>query len=329
MSENDAARLHRESIVIDGLNASYFLDARVPERLHRGGITAVNGTIAAWHDLSETMALIADCLHLFEQHADLITPVRSPEDIETAKATERVGLILGFQDTAPIEDNLRLLFVYHALGVRIIQLTYNHKNLVGYGCLVSEDRGLTGFGRQVIAEMNRLGILVDVSHCGPRTTLEAIEASQAPIAITHANPHTLCPHPRNKTDGALKALATKGGVVGAVVFPPMLTGSPRATLEDYLATIDYLVELVGVDHVGLGPDFMEEMPEEVAEQALRGMPPEVKQQFLNIPPTQGFESISACPNVTRGLLARGYAVEDVKKIMGGNWLRLYKEVWVS
>lgn len=327
MSENDAARLHQESIIIDGLNASYFLDERVLQRLHQGGITAVNATIAAWHTLPETMGLIAECYHLLERHAALVMPVHNVADIETAKATDRVGFIAGFQDTAPIQDNPRLLAVYHALGVRVIQLTYNHQNLVGYGCMAPEDKGLTNFGRQVIAEMNRLGILVDVSHCGPRTTLEAIEASQKPIAITHANPYALCPHPRNKTDETLRALAAKGGVIGAVVFAPLLTCSPHATLEDYLATIDYLVNLIGVDHVALGPDFMEEMPAEIAARALRGLPPEAKQQFMSIPPTQGFESISACPNVTRGLLARGYGVEDVKKIVGGNWLRLYKEVW--
>ncbi|MFH1928544.1 MAG: membrane dipeptidase [Chloroflexota bacterium] len=316
MDDKNASQLHQESIIVDGLNASHFLDERVLQRLHQGGVTAVNATIAAWHTLPETMDLIADCLYLFQQQEDLIMPVHSLADIETAKATNRVGLILGFQGTDPIHDNTRLLAVYHALGVRIMQLTYNHQNLVGCGCMVPEDEGLTEFGREVIAEMNRLGILVDVSHCGPRTTLEAIEASRRPIAFTHANPRAICAHTRNKTDEAFKALAARGGVVGAVVFAPLLTGSASATLNDYLATIDYLVELVGLEHVGLGPDFMEEMPEEVAVQALKGMPPEVLQQFAAIPPTEGFDSISACPNVTRGLLARGYSEENVKKIMG-------------
>ena len=154
MDDKNASQLHKESIIVDGLNASYFLDERVLQRLHQGGVTAVNATIAAWHTLSETMDLIADCLHLFQQHADLIMPVRSLADIETAKATNRVGLILGFQGTDPIHDNSRLLAVYHALGVRIMQLTYNHQNLVGCGCMVAEDEGLTEFGREVIAEMN-------------------------------------------------------------------------------------------------------------------------------------------------------------------------------
>ena len=323
----NAAELHRESIIIDGLNASNFYDPRIYERLSQGGITAVNATIAAWHNPTETIKTIGDMFADFRRFSNLITPVRQASDIQQAKATNRVGVILGFQDTAPIEDNLRLLAVYHALGVRIIQLTYNHTNRVGSGNLVPNDQGLTAFGREVIGEMNRLGILVDVSHCGPQTTLDAIEASPKPIAFTHANPIVRCSHPRNKTDDALKRLAAKGGVVGVVVFPPMLTCSGAATLDDYVATIDYLVNLIGIDHVGIGPDFMEEMTPEVSAQALKGMSPQALAQFQTVKPTVGFESISVCANVTAALLAHGYSVDDVKKIMGGNWLRLYSEVW--
>lgn len=327
MSGNNAEQFHRDSVIIDGLNASWFLNPAVLQRLHQGGVTAANATIAVWHNLPEAMRMIADFHALFREQADLVMPVHSVDDIAAAKASNRVGIIFGFQDTAPIEDNVRLLSVYHALGVRIIQLTYNQQNRVGYGCMEPEDGGLTAFGRQVVAEMNRLGILVDLSHCGPRTTMEAIEVSQKPVAVTHANPRAICDHPRNKSDEILKALAAKGGVVGAVVFAPMLTCSQHATLDDYLATIDYLVELVGIDHVGLGPDFMEEMPAEVMQKALGTLPPEVAEQFAQMPPTQGFESIAACANVTAGLLDRGYQPADVQKIMGGNWLRLYREVW--
>jgi membrane dipeptidase len=318
--------LHRDSIIIDGLNASNFYEPRVFDRLRAGGITAANTTIAAWHDLPETMKIIADMLHLIEARDDLIQ-VREADDIARAKTANKLGVIFGFQDTAPLGDNLKMLAVYRALGVRIIQLTYNHTNLVGSGNLIQDDAGLTAFGRDVIAEMNRLGILVDLSHCGVRTTWDAIEASVKPVAFTHANPFALCPHPRNKSDEALKAVAAKGGVVGVVVFAPMLTGAASATLDEYLQRVDYLVNLVGVDHVGIGPDFMEEMTEEVSAKALSGMPPEVAAKFRAVQPTQGFESISACANVTAGLIARGYREQDVKKIMGENWLRLYRAVW--
>ena len=327
MTQTDTLQLHRDGLVIDGLNASNFFDPRLPKRLHDGGLTAVNATVAAWHTPEEALHLLASALHLLDQQCGLLTQVRSVDDIHRAKESNRVGFILGFQGADPIGDDLHLLALYHMLGVRIIQLTYNFRNRVGCGCLEKEDDGLSDFGRQVVAEMNRLGILVDLSHCGIRTTREAIELSQQPVAFTHANALALCPHPRNKSDDTLKALAATGGVVGVVIFAPMLTCSPNATLDDYVRMIDYLVNLVGVDHVGLGPDFMEEMTMEVAMQALRGLPPEALKQFSHIPPTRGFESIANCANVTDALIRRGYGKEDVTKIIGRNWLRLYRQVW--
>lgn len=321
--------LHHDSLIIDGLNASWFLDPQVLRNLRQGGVTAVNATIAAWHNPAETFTMLGDIYALFTQHADLIQPVRTLADISAAKASQRVGFILGFQDTAPIADNPRLLAVYHALGVRIIQLTYNFQNLVGSGCQAPDDTGLTAFGREVVAEMNRLGIVVDLSHCGPRTTLEAIDGSAQPVAVTHANPRARCNHPRNKTDDVLKALADRGGVVGMVAFPLMVTGTPEATLDDYIGLIDYTVNLIGIHSVALGPDFMEAMPREVAMRVLSGMPPEIQDQLLRTPPMRGFESIARCANVTAALLARGYRPDDVRLIMGGNWLRLYRQIWAA
>lgn len=326
-----APDLHRASLVIDGLNASYFQDRPVLERVHQGGVTAVNATVAAWHTMPETITLLADWPSHFAQHADLIRPVRTPDDILAAKSEDRVGVILGFQDTRPLEDNARLVSVYHALGVRIIQLTYNERNRVGCGCLVPDDDGLTEFGRSIISEMNRYGVLVDLSHVGPRTTLEAVGASAQPVAITHANSRTRCPHPRNKTDEAIRAVAARGGVVGAVAFPPLVTGRMDATLDDYLNMIEYLVQLVGVDHVGIGADFMENMPTEMLQKALGGgregpPPADVVKLFL-ASATEGFASAAAFPNVTQGLLRRRFSEDDIQKILGLNWLRLYRAVW--
>ncbi len=327
MTSTDPERLHRESIVVDGLNASHFRHPVVLEQLEAGGVTAVHLTVAAWHDARETVAEIAEHLALFEQNAGRVLQVRKAADIFGAKAAGRVGVILGFQGGEPIEDNLKLLAVYHALGVRIIQLTYNATNRLGSGYRVTEDLGLTSFGREAIAEMNRLGILIDLSHCGNRTTREAIEASRRPVAVTHANSRRLCNHHRNKDPEALKALAAKGGVVGAMVFALSLTGTRHATLEDYFKALDDLVDLVGVDHVGLGPDFMEKMPQSTAELALRGFLDESTASFLNARPTKGIETIASAGHVTRELLERGYAERDVRKIIGSNWLRLYQSSW--
>ncbi len=327
MNTPNARDLHHESIIIDGLNASNFFDPRVFPRLFAGGITAVNATVAAWHTPAEAVNLMADLLNVIDERSDILMQARSVADIHAAKASGRVGVIAGFQGGEPIGANLNMLKLYHALGVRIIQLTYNFRNLIGCGCQEPEDTGLSDFGREAIAEMNRLGILIDLSHCGIRTTREAIDASAGPVAFTHANALALCAMRRNKSDEAVKAVAARGGMVGVVVFPPMLTCSPNASLDDYVRMIDHYVNLVGVDHVGLGPDFMEDMDPLVAAASLKGLPADTLKAFAAIPPTLGFESISACANVTAALLARGYSAADTRKIMGENWLNLYQTVW--
>jgi len=327
MNQHQAIRLHEEAIVIDGLNASYFFNEAVLRRIRQGGITAFNGTVAAWHSLPETMNLIGDYYRLFEERPDWIMQVRTVEDIHKAKARGCAGMVFGFQDTNALGGNLRMLAVYHALGVKIIQLTYNDENAVGCGCMAPADKGLTPFGRDVVAEMNRLGMLVDLSHCGHQTTMDAIEASKGAVAFTHANPLALAKSPRNKPDEAFKALAAKGGVAGVVRLPAWLTHRGQAGLEDYLKAVDYLVELIGVDHVGLGTDFMEELPAEIMTASLKGISPENLQKYYSSTIVEGFESPAEFPAVTAGLLSRGYSHGDVKKIIGGNWLRLFEKVW--
>lgn len=323
----DAETFHAEKTIVDGLNASWFFNDAVFDRLQKGGITAVNATVAAWHGPAETIDLIGQMYLQLEKHSGIATQVRSVDEIRQAKTRARTGFILGFQDTSPIADQLHLLRVYHELGIRIMQLTYNTENRVGFGCQAPQDKGLTDFGRQVIREMNRLGILIDLSHCGPRTTLEAIEYSELPVAITHANPSSQFAHPRNKTDDTIRALAEKGGMIGALSFPAMLTADLPATVDDYLDVIDYLVALVGIESVGLGPDFMEFMPKEIEDAALANLPPEMQELFRNMPPVEGFASIAEMPNVSAGLLQRGYNEADVARIMGENWLSLYERVW--
>jgi len=318
---------HDNINIVDGLNASWFFDDAVFFKLHQGGITAANTTVSAWQGPAETLDLVGRMYQQLEKHSEIALQVRTVADIQAAKTQKRVGCILGFQDTSPIGDQLHLLRVYRELGVRIIQLTYNTENRVGFGCQASEDKGLTPFGREVIVEMNRLGILIDLSHCGPRTTIEAIEASEQPVAITHANPASQFPHARNKSDDIIKALVERSGVIGALSFPAMLTDRFPATLDDYLQVIDCLVEMVGVESVGLGPDFMEHMPKEIEDAALQALPPEMQEIFRNMAPVERFASIADMPNVTDGLLKRGYSEGDVAKIMGENWIRLYGDVW--
>ncbi|RKX79141.1 MAG: peptidase M19, partial [Spirochaetes bacterium] len=306
-----------KEIFIDGLNASFFLNPNVFRNLKKGNVTAVNGTIAAWHNFTETMEMIGSLMTILDASKDSIFLVERAVDIVDAKRTGRTGFIMGFQDTAPLEGKLYTLRLFQKLGIRVIQLTYNTTNLVGSG-FMTKDEGITSFGQEVIEEMNRLGILIDISHCGEKTSAMAVEISVKPLAVTHANPYSFCPHPRNKSDSVLKAVAKKGGVVGINAFPAMLKTSGQASLEDYLNAIDYTVNLIGIDHTALGPDFMEEMPNEIADIVLKDIPAETREKMKKMPALKNFESISKAPEVTDGLFRRGYSEDEVRKIIGLN-----------
>jgi membrane dipeptidase len=203
--------------------------------------------------------------------------------------------------------------------VRVVQITYNERNLVGNGCYERADGGLSHFGVDAVREMNRLGILIDLSHVGDRTTLDAIECSEQPVACTHANSRSFFDHVRNKTDEVLQRIADKGGVVGANAFPNFLPHGFNATLDDFLDAIDDLVARIGVDHVGIGTDYTQDQPAAFFDWlfAQQGMRPRPRPQPYPEP----------LPNVAGGLLRRGSGAEDVRKILGGNWLRLFRQVW--
>ena len=325
MTETRGPSLHARSIIIDGLNISRWQEETFLN-LHRGGLTAINATVAVWEDLKGTIHNLADWHQHFHQHDGILMQVRTVADISRAKETGRVGIIFGFQNIAPIEDDLDLLPIFAALGVRVIQPVFHYRNSVGDGCWEQTDAGMSMFGFEVVKVLNRLGILIDLSHAGPRTTMEAIAASEQPVAFTHANPTTLCDHPRNKSDDELKLLAQKGGVVGASIYPNFLAAGNHARLPDFLGVVDYLVNLVGLDHVAIGTDLTEGQPKEFFLGLRRGRK---HSRGIGWPPIfpEGIRSASDFPNIAAGLLDRGYAEPDVEKILGGNLLRLFTEVW--
>jgi membrane dipeptidase len=328
MREDQGKQVHAGSIIIDGLNVSRW-DGETFRQVQGGGLTAINATIAVQEGFRETIEHLADWGELFEQYRDLIMPARSVDDIHAAKRAGKVGVIFGFQSTDPIEKDLRLLTIFQELGVRIIQITYNERNYAGDGCQEKTDCGLSRFGEELIGEMNRLGLLVDLSHVGYRTSMEAIEASTQPVTFTHANPRALFDNVRNKTDEQLLAVARKGGVIGASIYPVLLAAGSRATLDDFVDVVDYLVKLVGIEHIGVGTDFTEGQSVEWITRlrtgkSLRG--PVITSQWpLQYP--EGIRSAAEFPNITRTLLARGYSVEHTRMIMGENFLRLFGTVW--
>ena len=284
-----------------------------------------------WEHYAETMDNIKGWLRRFRERSDTVSQVTTVQDILDAKATGRTGVIFGWQNATPIENDLDRLELFHRLGVRVIQVTYNERNLLGNGCWERNDEGLSNFGVDAVKEMNRLGILIDLSHVGDQTTLDTIELSDVPVACTHANARSFVDNRRNKTDDALKLLAEKGGVVGATAWPPFLRKGWESTLADFGDAIEDMVERVGVDHVGIGTDYTQDQTSEwfdvlMSQQGTKFLPRRLEYPDVPAHP-EGLETPDKMANIATELLGRGFSDEDVSKILGGNWLRLLRQVW--
>ena len=219
--------------------------------------------------------------------------------------------------------------------MRIIQVTYNERNLLGDGCYERVSGGLTHFGAEAVAEMNRIGILIDLSHVGERTTLDVIDASEMPVSVTHANAKPYYDVPRNKTDEAVRRLAERGGVVGATCIITFLKTGESSTLPDYVDAIDDMVERIGIDHVGIGTDFTQDQTNSFwryigsqhgSKYPARHIDPNVRNDRRLLYP-MGLETPDKLPALADALSGRGYGWEDVEKVLGGNWMRLFREVW--
>lgn len=316
-------RLHDRLIVIDALQSSDWNRTRF-EELRAGGLTAVHVTVAFWEDARATLTTLGRWNRWFRDHGDLIQPCLSGADIAAAKRAGRTAIILGAQNASPFEDDLALVEVFHRLGLRIVQLTYNNQSLVGAGCYEAADGGLTRFGRHVVAEMNRLGMVIDLSHVGERTSLDAIEASTRPVSITHANPSWFHDVPRNKSDGVLDALTARGGMLGFSLYPLHIGGSDVA-LDAVVAMIARAAERFGVAHLGFGTDMCLGWSDAYLAWMRNG-----RWTFDDTPARwpaypAWYASPADFPNLTEGLVRAGFAEADVAAIMGGNWLRFLTE----
>jgi membrane dipeptidase len=316
--EKRAVELHQRAIVIDGLNAS-LMDEDYFKKMQQGGVTAINYTVGMDQNMSETVKRIAQMYRLIEL-SKTATLIETTADIRRARKEGKAGIILGFQNVDPLEGNLGLLSVYHRLGVRIIQLTYHYKNICGDGCNEPTNSGLSLFGRDLIRMMNEQGIVADLAHVGDRTEREAIEASKHPMIASHSNAYARVPTHQNKQDDMIQALAKKGGVIGITAFPRML--EPDPTLDTLLDHVEHVIRLVGVDHVGIGTDFAEGWADSPSH---RKRLLEIDGKIYDYP--QGIDSVTKFSNITRGLVGRGYSDSDIEKIMGGNFLRVFEQVW--
>lgn len=331
-----ALDLYQKAIVVDGLNGS---PSQYIQKIRDAGVTAANFTsfqnyhIYRYGNLHEVLVCISDWLDMADEHPDAILLALRSADIERAKREKKTAMILGLQNPKPIEDerlglsgvidyDFRPLRIFHRLGVRIIQIACDQRSVVGDGCIERTNAGLSDFGVKLVEEMNRLGVAIDLGHPGKATTLDAIEFSKYPVIFSHANVRAICDNPRNKGDEEIKALAEKGGVMGVTVMGAFVSKKPRPTIEDALDHIDYVVNLVGADHVGIGSDLAQgRHPEEMTNINRR---PDVWGTF---PWHMCIDDVSQFSQFAEGLVARGYSDEEILKILGGNFMRVFKNVW--
>lgn len=315
------------------------LRAAALDHVRTSGITALNLTVNARADdegssFQNTMARIAAWEAEVGAHPDVLTLVRSVTELNATRADGSVGLILGFQDTVPFEHDLEAIDDFHAAGVRIVQLTYNVENLIGSGCLAPADSGLTELGREAVGRLDERGILIDLSHCGPRTTLDAIEAAGGPVSITHSGCNALFRHPRSKDDATLRRLAERGGVVG-IYLMPFLNAEGPPTAEDVLRHIEHALDVCGEDHVGIGTDqgivpldvsgdFPEQFVAVSAQRSALGIAAPREDTIPYVPELnhpRRLETIGALMD------ERGHSSAVIEKVLGTNFARLFGEVW--
>lgn len=318
-------------MLIDGLQYANWSE-EIFRQMREGSVDAVHVTICYHEMFRETVANIEQWNRWFETYPDLICHAKTGDDVRAAKEAGRTAIIFGFQNCSPIEDDIGLIEICHTLGARFMQLTYNNQSLLATGAYEAEDTGLTRFGKQAVKEMNRVGLVIDMSHSAERSTLEAIEFSSRPIAITHANPHTWHPGLRNKSDTVLKALSESGGMLGFSLYPHHLKGGSECTLTSFCEMIARTADLMGVDHIGIGSDLCQDQPDSVVEWMRVGRWSkeidygEGSKDNAGFPPQPPwFCGNRDFGNIAMGLRDMGFGDAETDKVMGGNWLRFFDE----
>jgi membrane dipeptidase len=331
---SDPRALHASAIVVDAV-CPLLQDRRYLDWYIAGGVTVAVPTVASTEGARAALGAIAGWKRAIADDPRLVQ-VMAAADAVAAKAAGRTGVLLHFQGADPIEDDLDLVHAYKDLGVGVIQLCYNVKNRVGDGADERTDAGLSYFGVELVKRLNAARVVVDCAHTGLRTSFDAIVTSTAPVVVSHGNPRALHESRRNLPDDLIRAIAGSGGVVGAVGFPGFVGPDPRPTLDRFIDHIAYMADLVGIDHVGLGIDYYlgqhPVMPEGEARRQYDAWIASGKWRPGTYPPPphhypEGIATPRELPALTARLIARGFAEEDVRKLLGGNWLRVWRAVW--
>ena len=299
---------------------------------NEAGLDAIHVTIAYHEDFDELQDNINNWDNNFDSYSDLIFHGKTYLDIEKAKETNKTAVFFGFQNCSPIEDNINLVEEVHKLGAVFMQLTYNNQSLLATGCYEKNDSGVTRMGKEVIKEMNRVGVVVDMSHSAEKSTFDAIELSEKPIAITHANPYFWHAARRNKSSELLKELGASGGMLGLSLYPHHLLDGTDCTLDSFCSMVAQTAEIMGVKQIGIGSDLCLKQPDSVVEWMRNGTWTKTKDYgegnasnaaFPDQPPW--FQDARGFVNLEKGLKLVGFDEKEIKLILGNNWFNFYKE----
>tara|TARA_B100000900_G_scaffold393204_1_gene389433 strand:+ start:63 stop:1028 length:966 start_codon:yes stop_codon:yes gene_type:complete len=296
-------------------------------------LDAVHVTIVYHEDYDELLLEIKKWDRLFLENSDLIFLGKNFKDIQKAKVEKKTAIFFGFQNCSPIEDDINLVEKIHSLGCRFMQLTYNNQSLLATGCYEKTDSGVTNFGKEVIKEMNRVGVVIDMSHSAEKSTFDAIELSEKPIAITHANPYFWHPAKRNKSNEVLKALSQSGGILGLSIYPHHLKDNSNCTLESFCEMVARTAEIIEVKNIGIGSDLCLNQPDSVVEwmrngtwskginfgEGSKNRPGFPKQPYW-------FEDARGFSNLESGLKKIGFSENETNGILGNNWFNFYKSI---
>jgi membrane dipeptidase len=323
-------------LVIDGL--SYHSDGYTGD-LRAGGINALNVTLNHFEaDFTESCEKIAGWLAYMAVPDAEWAPIRQASDLAAAKDAGKIGLIMGWQNMRPVADDLDRIHLFHQLGVRVMQPTYNYRNFMGDGNLETEDAGLSILGRDAVGILNELGIAIDISHVGDHTSRDILALSTQPVLATHVDARALTPLARNKDDDILRAVANSGGVIGVSVYGPMLWDGDRnrrPSIDDFIRHLDYITELVGIEHVGFGTDIpvsndLRRTAQIAVNRRLWSGISDYGDCFGHDIPARyaaGANNHSKLPNITAALLERGWAEADIEAYLGANFARVLGEIW--
>ena len=320
-------------MIIDALQCGYF-SREIFESLRKGRIGCITNTLGFWEGAVASMDSIVRWRDMARADADVFGIATTAADIERLVAENKVAVIMGFQNTNNLEGRIGYVELFAEMGVRVMQLTYNNQNELGSSCYEANDNGLARFGKEVVRVMNRTGVLIDLSHVGDRTTLDAVKHSQKPVAITHANPDSLFPHKRNKSDAVLHALRDNGGVIGCAAYRNIAGDYYCKTVDNWCELVKKTVDIVGIDHVGIGTDRSHNTTQKDLDWMRMGTWTRGVDYGAGSAATPGkvarpewFQEVHQLGDVHEGLVRTGFTPQEVDKITHGNWLRVYRDVF--